>query len=76
MKPGLDGEVATISQPIAAWTANWENLAHNHEVRWPYVFVSAYEDGLQVFNMQDPTNPFTVAYYDTYLGPHKVGMCS
>ena len=60
----------TISRPIGAWTADWQNLAHNHEVRWPYVFVSAYEDGLQVFNMMDPTNPYTVGYYDTYDGPH------
>ena len=75
LKPALDGEVPTIRLPIGAWTANWQNLTHNHEVRWPYVFVSGYEDGLQVFNMQDPTNPFTVAYYDTYLGPHKVGGC-
>jgi hypothetical protein len=76
LQPGLDGEVATIRLPIGAWTADWKNLAHNHEVRYPYVFVSAYEDGLQVFNMQDPTDPFTVAYYDTYLGPHKVGTCA
>ena len=75
LKPALDGEVANISQPISAWTANWKNLAHNHEVRWPYVFVSAYEDGLQIFNMRDPADPHTVAYYDTYDGPHKVGMC-
>jgi hypothetical protein len=51
----------------------WKGLAHNHEVRWPYVFVSAYEDGLQVFNMMDPTNPYTVAYYDTYDGPNQRG---
>ncbi len=76
LQPGLRGEVATIRLPIGAWTANWKHLSHNHEVRWPFVFVSGYEDGLQVFNMQDPANPFTAAYYDTYLGPHKVGMCS
>jgi len=75
LKPGLDGEVTTIREPIGAWTANWKNLSHNHEVRWPYVFVSGYEDGLQVFSMMDPTNPVTVGYYDTYLGPHKAGMC-
>jgi len=69
LKPGLDGEVKTISQPIGAWTAAWKNLTHNHEMRWPYVFVSGYLDGLQVFNMMDPSNPVTVAYYDTYLGP-------
>ena len=70
LKPGLDKKVQTISQPIGAWTADWHDLAHNHEVRWPLVFVSAYEDGLQVFNMLDPTDPYTVAYYDTFGGPH------
>jgi len=75
LRPGLDGDVQTIREPIGAWTANWQNLSHNHEVRWPYVFVSAYEDGLQVFNMMDPRAPVTVAYYDTYPGAHKVGMC-
>ena len=69
LRPGLDGEVPAIRSPIAAWTANWRNLVHNHEVRWPYVFVSGYLDGLVVFNMMDPTNPMTVAHYDTYLGP-------
>ncbi len=57
LKPALDGEVETISRPIGAWTARWKGLPHNHEVRWPYVFVSAYEDGVQIFNMMDPTKP-------------------
>ncbi|SVB04708.1 uncharacterized protein METZ01_LOCUS157562, partial [marine metagenome] len=59
-----------VSRAISAWTADYQNLSHNHEVRWPFVFVSAYEDGLQVFSMFDPYNPRTVAYYDTYPGPH------
>ena len=66
----------TISQPIGAWTADWKNLTHNHEMRWPYVFVSGYLDGLQVFNMMDPSNPVTVAYYDTYLGPPNTDRTS
>jgi len=74
LKPGLEGKVATISEPIGAWAANWQHLAHNHEVRWPYVFVSAYEDGMQVFNMLDPTNPVTVGYYRTYDGPTMAGV--
>ena len=37
------------------------------------MFVSGYEDGLHVFNMMDPTNPYTVAYYDTYGGPNQRG---
>ncbi len=69
MKPALDGETKNISQPISAWTANWENLVHNHEVRWPYVFVSGYLDGLQIFSLMDPKNPETLGYYDTYTGP-------
>ncbi len=69
LKPALDGEVQNIRNPISAWTADWRNLTHNHEVRWPYVFVSGYLDGLQIFSLMDPKNPVTVAYYDTYLGP-------
>ncbi|MBI4501354.1 MAG: hypothetical protein HY700_09355 [Gemmatimonadetes bacterium] len=73
LKPGLDGTVKTISRPIGAWNADWKDLAHNFAIRWPYVFTSAYEDGLQVFNMMDPTNPYTVGYYYTCECPHGVG---
>jgi hypothetical protein len=76
LKPGLDGTVKTISRPIGAWTADWRVLPHNHEVRWPYVFVSAYEDGLQIFNMMDPTNPYTVGAYYTCECPHGTGWSS
>ena len=69
LQPALDGEAANINRPIAGWTADYRNLVHNHEVRWPLVFVSGYLDGLQIFNLQDPTNPVTVGYYDTYIGP-------
>ncbi len=69
LKPALDGKVTNIANPISAWTADWRHLSHNHEVRWPYVFVSGYLDGLQIFSLMDPKNPKTVAYYDTYLGP-------
>jgi len=73
LQPGLDGETSNINRPISAWTAHWENLVHNHEVRWPYVFVSGYHDGLQVFSMMDPDNPVTVGYYDTYTGSRDLG---
>jgi hypothetical protein len=73
LKPALDGQAKVISRPIGAWTANWQGLPHNHEVRWPYVFVSTYGDEFQVFNMMDPTNPYTVGYHDTSPGPEYVG---
>jgi len=69
LQPALDGRVQNIRSPISAWTAHWKHLPHNHEIRWPYVFVSGYLDGLQVFSLMDPENPETVAYYDTYTGP-------
>ena len=75
LQPGLEGKVPTIDHAISAWTANWENLVHNHEIRWPYVFVGGYEDGFQVFRMDDPTQPHTVAHYSTFEGEHKTGMC-
>ncbi len=68
LKPAFDGEKTNIKSPISAWTADWQHLAHNHEIRWPFVFVSGYLDGLQVFSLMDPKNPETVGYYDTYLG--------
>jgi hypothetical protein len=69
LQPALEGRVTNIRSPLSAFTANWRNLVHNHEVRWPYVFVSGYLDGLQIFNLQDPVNPVTVGFYDTYVGP-------
>ena len=69
LQPALDGERTNINNPISAFTADWRNLVHNHEVRWPFVFVSGYLDGLQIFNLSDPLNPVTVGYYDTYIGP-------
>jgi hypothetical protein len=69
LKPALDGTVKTISRPIGAWTPNWQNLVHQFEIRWPYVFMASYADGLHVVNMMDPTNPYTVGYYDTYDAP-------
>ena len=74
LKPGLDGTVKTISRPIGAWMANWKLASHNHELRWPYIFVASFEDGLQVVNMMDPTNPYTVGSYDTHSGPVLGGI--
>jgi hypothetical protein len=71
LQPALDGEVENIDYPVGAWHADWETVAHNHEVRWPFLFVSGYETGLSVVSLEDPTAPRTIAYYDTYDGPHN-----
>ena len=75
LKPALDGDVQNIREPISSWNFDYENLVHNHEVRWPYLFVSGYEDGLLVVDLFSPDEPKTIAYYDTFLGKHQSGMC-
>lgn len=67
----FDAEEQVVRRPVSAWTANWRNLSHNHEMRWPFVFVSAYEDGFQVFNMIDPYRPQTWGFYDTSPVTHE-----
>jgi len=74
LKPGLDGTAKTISRPIGAWQGSWNLGSHNHEIRWPYVFVGSFEDGLQIFNMMDPTNPYTVGFYNTRSGATFSGV--
>ncbi len=73
LKPGLDGEVQSISRPIGGITADWRAVLHNMEVRWPYVFVAGFEDGLQVLNWMDPANPYIVGFYHTCECPHEFG---
>ncbi len=69
LQPVFDGEVRMIRTALGAWTADWRNFAQHFEVRWPYVFVAALEDGFQVFNMREPEQPYTLGFYRTYDGP-------
>jgi hypothetical protein len=71
LKPNGKDNVPQINRSVGAWTPNWRNLPHNMDMRWPYMFVSAYEDGVQVVNVMDPTNPITVGFYDTFDGQHN-----
>lgn len=68
LRPVLDGTVSEIRTAAGAWTADWRNYSENHELRWPYVFTASFEDGLQVFNMMNPFEPYTAGFYDTWDG--------
>jgi hypothetical protein len=68
------GKVQNVDVPLSGWTADWRDLSHNHEVRWPYVFVSAYEDGMQVFDLKNPAHPKTDGYYFTCECQHMHGF--
>jgi hypothetical protein len=56
--------VATIKEPLLA-PAHLDNTPHNPFVKGNLLYVSYYEDGVQVFNISDIQNPVRVAYYDT-----------
>ena len=73
--PGSDGRSPNVitGSGIGAWIAKFGGSTHNHEVRWPYVFISAQDDGLQIVDMTDPTHPFTLGYYQTRVGPMLYG---
>jgi hypothetical protein len=74
LSEGQSGKTKNLDLPISGWTADWRDLSHNHEVRWPYVFVSAYEDGMQVFDLKDPKSPKTDGYYFTCGCVHEHGF--
>lgn len=74
LQDGQTGKTENIDRPISAWAADWRALSHNHEVRWPYVFVSAYEDGLQIFSLEDPKNPKTLGRWYTCQCEHEKGF--
>jgi hypothetical protein len=66
LQPGISGQSKTVP-PIAAWTADWRDGPHLIAVRWPYVFVAAYEDGLQIVTLANPKTPRTLGWYYTCM---------
>jgi len=47
-------------------SANTQSMAHNLIVKDNYLYVSHYHDGLQIFDISNPSNVIQVAYYKTY----------
>ena len=43
------------------------HIAHNPFIRDTLLYISYYEDGVQIYNISDPLNPERVGYYDTDL---------
>ena len=53
---------------------NPQHIAHNALVRNNLLFVSYYTDGVQVFDVTDPTNVVRKYFYDTYPGINNSGF--
>lgn len=70
LRPDGETEPRSVSGAgIGAWMAKFGSATHNHEIRWPYAFISGQDDGLQIINIMDPTRPYTQGYYITREGP-------
>jgi choice-of-anchor B domain-containing protein len=63
----------TAGPPVPVWRWKSETAKtdpnvtpHNAYVVDDFMYVSAYQDGLKVFDVSDPTDPVEVAFFDTY----------
>lgn len=63
--PTSMAELGNFKNPLLAPT--YVNVRpHNPFVHEDYLYISYYLDGLQVYDVSNPTNPVLAAYYDTY----------
>lgn len=53
---------------------NPNHISHNAMVRDNLLYVSYYSDGLQVFDISDPTNVVRKSFYDTFPGTNSQGF--
>ena len=56
--------VKTFKQPLLG--PNLDNTPHNPYMVGDYAVVSYYEDGVVIFDLTNPLQPDTIAYYDTH----------
>lgn len=65
----VDNEIITITKyfqfPLIT-DDDKANTPHNPFIMGNYAYVSYYEDGVQVIDLSDPTNPVLVGYFDTF----------
>jgi choice-of-anchor B domain-containing protein len=61
-----DIQVTDVFRSALLAPADTASIPHNPFIRDNYIFISYYHDGVQVFDMSDPTNVQQVAWYDTY----------
>ena len=52
---------------VADIIVNPNTVTHNSYVKGDHLFIAHYVDGLRVWNVKDPTDPYEVAFYDTHL---------
>ncbi len=52
--------------PLLSCNSITDNVPHNPYIRDNYVYISYYEDGVQILDVSNPDVPVRVGYYDTH----------
>lgn len=60
------GDIHTFYSELLGPGVPGSSVAHNPYILGNLAILSYYEDGVQVFDISDPANVTSVAYYDTY----------
>jgi hypothetical protein len=68
---GLSAKIFDISnlvEPkfVSLFNSNPQAMPHNAYWYGDFAYVSAYHDGVQVWNLKNPANPLRVAWFDTH----------
>lgn len=58
-------KIGDFKDPLEAPVSN-NNRPHNPFVHEDKLYISYYEDGVQVYDVSNPASPVRIAYYDTY----------
>jgi choice-of-anchor B domain-containing protein len=59
------GVTSTFKHPLLSPTFT-NNIYHNPHMRGNELYISAYNDGTQIYDLSDPLRPIRAAYYDSY----------
>jgi len=64
--------VSSFKEPLESPSFS-NNRPHNPFIKGDTMFISYYEDGVQVFDISNPVLPKRIAYYDTYTLQNGLG---
>ena len=74
LRPGLEGKVPAITQPVVGVERRLERSRTQPRGPLAIRVRVGYEDGLEIFNMQDPAHPKNKGWYYTCECTHNTGF--
>ncbi|MFN4083251.1 MAG: choice-of-anchor B family protein [Bacteroidia bacterium] len=67
-------DISNLAEPkfVSSFNSNPEAMPHNAYWYGDFAYVSAYHDGVQVWDLKQPENPVRVAWFETYTETPKI----